>query len=343
MKSFQYKKKLRKRKKFTKKNKKYYKKHLIKKVKCKYTFIFQILKLIFLLLIFCVLKKINNYSKKILNYYYSKRIKYLRMIGKTYDESNLVTFSDKINWLSIHDVSKLKGKCADKILLHEYSKRILKKDICNKILKIYDDPYQIDISELPEQFVLKTNHGSGYNIIVHNKNELNIEKAKRKLSDWLKIAYNNSHQEFHYSFIKKKVFVEEYLGKHIITYKFFCYNGVPRIMYTHQLIEGKEYLNFFDMEWNPLIFKCFSPPQPNAFNFKTKNFELMKKYAKKLSKPFIFVRVDLYEYNNEIRLGELTFLPMNGYYNCDKKFHLELGKYLKLFTFKSKFVKLFAF
>ena len=74
-------------------------------------------------------------------------------------KTNLITFEDKINWLAIHDVRKLKGKCADKILLHEYSKRILKKDICNKILKIYDNPEQIDISELPEQFVLKTNHG----------------------------------------------------------------------------------------------------------------------------------------------------------------------------------------
>ena len=88
--------------------------------------------------------------------------------GRTYDESNLVTIEDKINWIAIHDVKKLKGKCADKILLHQFSKRILKKDICNKILKIYDDPYKIDISELPEQFVLKTNHGSGFNIIVYN-------------------------------------------------------------------------------------------------------------------------------------------------------------------------------
>ena len=53
----------------------------------------------------------------------------------------------------------MKGKCADKILLHKYAKRILKKDICNKILKVYDNPEQINVSELPDQFVLKANHG----------------------------------------------------------------------------------------------------------------------------------------------------------------------------------------
>ena len=103
----------------------------------------------------------NYYSKKLLNYYYTTRLQKIREWNRPYDESNLVTFEDKINWIAMHDVTKLKGKCADKILLHQYSKRILKKDICNKILKIYEDPFKINITELPEQFVLKTNHGSG--------------------------------------------------------------------------------------------------------------------------------------------------------------------------------------
>ena len=40
----------------------------------------------------------------------------------------------------------------------------------------------------------------------------------------------------------------------------------------------------------------------------------MKKYASKLSKDFKFVRVDLYELENEIRLWELTFIPMNSFF-----------------------------
>ena len=74
------------------------------------------------------------------------------------------------------------------------------------------------------------------------------------------------------------------------------------------------------------------PPNPTEIYPKPQTFELMKKYASKLSSPFKFVRVDFYEYNNEVRLGELTFLPYAGYLNCDKEEHnIELGKYLKLF------------
>ena len=44
----------------------------------------------------------------------------------------------------------------------------------------------------------------------------------------------------------------------------------------------------------------------------------MKKIAAKLSKKFIFVRIDLYELENEVRLGELTFTPLNCNFHCKK-------------------------
>ena len=110
--------------------------------------------------------------------YYKKRTKFLHSLKRNYNESNLVTIEDKINWLIIHDTTKLKGKCADKILLHYYSKKKIGKDICNKILKIYHSEKEIDIKELPNQFAIKTNHGSAFNIIVEDKTKFNLEKAK---------------------------------------------------------------------------------------------------------------------------------------------------------------------
>ena len=87
------------------------------------------------------------------------------------------------------------------------------------------------------------------------------------------------------------------------------------------------------MEWNRLYnYNCVTPPHPTDYYPKPKNFELMKKYATKLSRPFKFVRVDFYEYNNEVRLGEMTFTPTNCDVKCKNKEHnIELGKYLKIF------------
>ena len=42
-----------------------------------------------------------------------------------------------------------------------------------------------------------------------------------------------------------------------------------------------------------------------------KHLDKMIELAKKFSEKFIFVRVDLYEVNDTIYLGELTFSPIN--------------------------------
>ena len=265
-----------------------------------------------------------------INIYYKKRVKYLNLNNIAYNESNIITFQDKLNWLIIHDTNELKGNCSDKILLHEYSKTKLGKDICNKILKIYNNVEEINISELPNKFVLKTNHGSGFNIIVNNKTNLNLKESKKLLSEWMNLDFGERSREFHYSFIKKKIFVEEYIGKNLKNYKFLCYNGHPKFVYL-SLEEGNhKYRNFYDMNWNFLNFSCLSKPHP-IYNFtKPKFFQLMKKYASILSSDFKFVRVDLYELENEVRLGELTFTPMNSKFYCKNKSHeIELGKDIK--------------
>ena len=156
---------------------------------------------IFLTTIIIIINIIMITKTKNKNYYYLKRIEFIEKNGRQYNESNLVTFEDKLNWLLIHDTNELKGKCADKILLHEYSKIKIGKDICNKIIKIYKNTKQINFNELPDKYVIKTNHGSGFNIIVTNKTELNYTLIKNLLNEWMKIDYGKAGAEFHYSFI----------------------------------------------------------------------------------------------------------------------------------------------
>ena len=284
----------------------------------------RIIYLIFIIILNFSLYLISNMK---INNYYKSRIKYINSLNRTYNESNLITFEDKLNWLVIHDTNKLKGICSDKILLHYYSKKIIGKDICNKILKIYNSEKEINIRELPNQFVLKTNHGSGYNIIVDNITEFNLTEAKILLMNWLNIDYGQMGAEFHYSFINKRILVEEYLGKTLKNYKFLCYDGKPKYVYV-SIKEGEnKYRNFYDMNWKFINFFCLSEPHPKYHYPKPKFFELMKEYATKLSKNFKFVRVDLYELENEIRLGELTFIPMNSFFYCKSKDQeIELGK-----------------
>ena len=61
----------------------------------------------------------------------------------------------------------------------------------------------------------------------------------------------------------------------------------------------------------------------------------MIEYAKKLSEEFVFVRVDLYNINGKIYLGEMTFSPSNfGFSLKNKEQSIELGKLININNIK---------
>ena len=53
---------------------------------------------------------------------------------------------------------------------------------------------------------------------------------------------------------------------------------------------------------------------PSVIPSKPTNFQLMLEYAEILAEDFEFVRVDLYDVNDRIYFGELTFSPNGGFF-----------------------------
>jgi hypothetical protein len=97
-----------------------------------------------------------------------------------------------------------------------------------------------------------------------------LTEAKILLKNWMNIDYGEVGAEFHYSFINKKIFAEEYIGKKLENYKFLCYNGKPKYVYV-SIKEGEQkYRNFYDMNWTFINELTFAPM--NSF-FYCKNKE----------------------------------------------------------------------
>lgn len=286
-----------------------------------------------------------KYSKKeIADFLKEKAYKRRKLILNI---ENPQTVQDKIAWLIVNDdCNELKAKCADKILIHEYSKEKLGKDICVPILKTYNSPDEINFKELPDKFVLKCNHGYAMNIIVDKKKNtmttlkkfaLSSEKdCKKLLQEWLNVNFGEINRQEHYSLIKPKCFAEKFLTDGNVSlkdYKFWCCNGEPKMVqvmsdrYTKGL-----HCNIYDTNWNwfHLGWSDF-PEDKNHLDEKPKKLDQMLEYARKLSSDFRFVRVDFYVVNDEIFLGELTFTPDGGVFNYkDKETEIYWGKQIKL-------------
>lgn len=273
-----------------------------------------------------------------INYCKEKLIEKANKKGLNIDIENPKTIQDKIHWLMLYDPKmSLKTKCADKILIHEYCKEKLGKDICVPIIKVYDNPDDIlkDWDKLPNSFVIKCNHGYNMNYIIRYKHSIIKEHTIEQVKKSLKNNFGEDNFQKHYADIEKKCFIETYIYDEsqrlsLIDYKFWCFNGEPLFVGVNDG-NGHGDITQYDMDFKQI----YLYPKKNDNEYrqykKPKNFDMMIEYAKKLSSEFKFVRVDFYEVNDKVYLGELTFTPGAGLFKFkDKETNLYWGEQIKL-------------
>lgn len=152
------------------------------------------------------------------------------LLKKKVDLKNPKTFNEKIQWLKIHDFpqNKLVIQGADKYLVRQYVEEKNLGDILVPLLGEWDSAEKINWDQLPDKFVLKCNHGCAYNILCFDKNKFDKKNAIKQLNKWMKEDFGAFNIETHYSQIKPHITCEKYLGKCIIDYKFFGFNGEPK-------------------------------------------------------------------------------------------------------------------
>lgn len=283
----------------------------------------------------------NNNKNKLEMCYKSRNLIYAK--NRNINDNNLITIQDKLNYLLVHESPDFKSKLVDKIILHEYSIKKIGKDICVPIIKIYNDSNEIILEDLPDKFVLKCNHGSGMNILCNNKSNFDLESAKHKLNVWKGINYGLITNEFQYLLVYKKIFAEEFLKDNIEDYKLYCFHGIPKYIRVQKHVEGinGKINNYYDIDWNLTDIETGLSGfyrRPDIIFEKPKNLELMIEYSKKLSEDFVFVRVDFYNINGKIYLGEMTFSPSNNGFSL-KNYNqsVELGKLIDIHKIKKEY------
>lgn len=292
-----------------------------------------------------MLKKLRKYAnnvviKKIIEivFHYMPeesivKMQYRHVLNRKLNISRPVRFSEKIQWYKLHYQDPLMTQCADKYRVREY---IEKKGFSKTLVKLYqvcDTFEEINFDNLPNSFVIKSNKGSGTNIFVKNKNELNFKKVKKQIRQWSTPNTVLLGREWSYKNIEHKIIIEEMLvadGNGINDYKFLTFNGEVKFIWVDTDRQVDHRRNFYDIDWNLLNIQS-DWPNTNYDIPKPQGFEQMIKIAEDIGKDFPFARVDFYWENNKIYFGEITFYPWSG---CiaftPDSFDIELGECFKL-------------
>jgi hypothetical protein len=224
---------------------------------------------------------------------------------------------------------------ADKYLVREWVKERIGEEYLIPLLGVYDKFDDIDFDKLPNQFVIKCNHGSGWNIIVKNKAELNLSEAKAKVDKWMSTNFAFcAGCELHYRDIQPKIVIEKYIeeiSSALYDYRFFCsYGKVIQIWLDVYSGTPQHQRKIYDRNWNELDITVKWPKLEQIIE-RPQNLDDMLQLAKSMSKEFSLVRVDFYDINNKIYFGEMTFTSMSGTGKFSPSSEdLKLGKMIKL-------------
>ncbi len=221
------------------------------------------------------------------------------------------TFNEKLQWLKLYYwAGEPKAvQCADKYAVRSHIESVGKKEILNDILFVWDDANEIDWEALPEKFVLKCNHGCGYNIICKDKSVLDEREIKRILRRWIREDFSKFNEEPHYAKIDRKIICEKFLEGDVINYNIYVFNGKAVFFsVAGGLGDGAdEYLTYYNPDGTVADFKNKSYPVRAS---KLSNLlPEMIETAEHLAKDFPMVRVDLFDINGKIILSEMTFTP----------------------------------
>ena len=244
----------------------------------------------------------------------------LKYRGRPFHPRKARSFEDKLLWLMLYWREPLKSRCADKFAVRSYVTELGLGHLLPELLGVYTASSQIDFSRLPERFVLKCTHGSGFNVLCADKARFDIEGAKKRLDRWMKVDLSKVNGEVHYAPITPRIICEAFLGdpsSPINDYKVYCFSGKPHCtMACTGRQKGKPQFDFYDLDWRNKLAYCRSSLLANRSIPKPDAYEEIIAAAKELSKPFPFVRMDFYSVNGKAVFSEMTFTP-NGCIDID--------------------------
>ncbi|MBQ9463407.1 MAG: hypothetical protein IJU68_07110 [Bacteroidales bacterium] len=265
------------------------------------------------------------------------RYRYRTLMGRPLHLKRPEAFSEKIQWLKLHDRRPEYVSLSDKAS----AKRLVAEKIGSghiiPSIGVWSRAEDINFDLLPERFVLKCTHDSGSVILCKDKSSFDRREAVAALHSALGTRYWRVSREWAYRDIVPQIiaepFIEDAPGAGLTDYKFFCFNGEPKLLYVSLGLDdhSSARMDFLYPDWTPAPFRRSDyrpfdvlPPRPSGL-------ETMLDMSRSLSEGIPFVRVDFYQVDGKVLFSEMTFYPCGGFMPLETETQdLQMGRLLKL-------------
>lgn len=246
-------------------------------------------------------------------------------------------FNEKVLWRKLFDRNPLIPATLDKVRARDYvSERLGReraKEVLLPILDVRRRPADLAFDRFPSSYVLKTNNGWNANIFVWDSTTLDRTRAARQLQRWMYRPNGQFRHEWGYSAIRPLVFAEPLMldeaGRVPSDYKFHVFHGRCRMIQFDEGRFDEPRRSLYTREWTYVDGRRKKPQAPPVQP--PDRLDEMLELAETLAAPFDYVRVDLYDWQERVIVGELTHYPGKGYAAFEPlDLELEMGSYWRL-------------
>lgn len=233
-----------------------------------------------------------------------------RKTGRAPDLASPKGYNDKLAWLKLHDQMPEQITCCDKLAARAYVGGVIGWAHLLEVHQVAPSVTELDQRALPAMVKANCDSGSAMRAV----DRATWRQACQRVGRALGRVYGTAGGEWAYARVPRRCFTEELLPRPVIEYKFHCGSG--HVLWA-QIIAGRdagaaaEVVTDADGRRLPLHFNVRNA-RAKAMPQLPPTWGRMVDTAQELSRPFRYVRVDLYSHAGKVYFGELTFWPLAG-------------------------------
>lgn len=223
------------------------------------------------------------------------------------------TFNEKVSWLkvTVYNHSDAVRACANKVDVRDYVRSVGLERILVPIHGLYRSVDDLHWPTLPTQFALKWSVGAGANFICVDKASVNEESVIKALDHAGRRNFHLANAELQYAKVQRVLICEQSLldpfGRTPADFKFDCsYGDVIALLVCTDRDQSVRWTRIDRWE------EASTREYAELFGVAESLLKHAAQCARRLSKPFPYVRVDLYLVDGKVYFGELTFTPAGG-------------------------------
>ncbi len=261
----------------------------------------------------------------------SLRLQFIRFHRRWPRFASPRSFSEKVQHRKLFERDDRFTRLADKVEVKEYVAEKLGAGFVIPTLWQGTRLPPVENRDWPVPFVIKANHGSGWNAFVWNEQDRNWPDIERLCEEWLGSRMPRYLHETWYERIEPRLLVEPLIHhpaqSSLIDYKFFVFSGKAQLVQIDTGRHTRHKRAFYDCDWKRQDLSLKYPEDKSLLD-KPRHFDEMRRAAEIIGADFPFARVDFYDLPDGPRFGEITFAPGSGLERFSPaSFDRKLGKF----------------